>query len=106
MARFDDAVVLVTLIQDFDAIGNPINTQKLDEVLCKVESVTRNEFYQAVAVSNDLKPELTIVVHSYEYDNQQQVIYNGRKYNVWRTFKRSLEETELICIGVAANGTN
>lgn len=52
---------------------------------CRVESVTRNEYYRAM--SNGIEPQLVFVLSEYaDYNGQKIVIYNNKRYRVIRTY--------------------
>lgn len=87
-----------------DDLGNqiPVNTRK--SILCKVDSVGRNEFYSAGA--SDLKPEIVFTIHKYEYENERKIVFEGQQYSVIRPYATGFEELELICERVGADVTN
>ncbi|WP_374717115.1 phage head closure protein [Geobacillus thermodenitrificans] len=99
---YDNELTLIK--QEFieDEIGNqtPIETRKT--VLCNVKSVGRNEFYSAATAG--LRPSIVFVMHGYEYNGEQQVEFEGVRYNVIRTYSTDFEEIELTCERVAADG--
>lgn len=71
------------------------------DIFCNVKSVSKNEFYNAATAG--LKPSLVFIVHSYEYDNEEKVEFEGVKYNVIRTYVVNSEEIELTCEKVISN---
>lgn len=85
-----------------DSIGNPVTEKVETAVLCGLRSVGRNEFYGAAAAG--LRPEITFVVHGYEYNGEQSVRWEGRTYKVLRTYAVGMEETELTCERVVNSG--
>lgn len=95
----------LTLIQETyteDEIGNQVATEDKTTIFCDIKSVGRAEFYNAVATG--LKPEIIFIIHNYEYSGENQVEYDGKKYNVIRTYENSTEELELTCEKVLNNG--
>ncbi len=84
-----------------DELGNQIPNETRKSVLCKVESVGRNEFYSAA--SSDLRPEIVFTIHKYEYENERKIEFEGNKYSVLRTYTTSFEEVELTCERVGAD---
>lgn len=77
-------------------IRDPENDVKT-EVFCRLKSITRSEFYQAAVAG--LRPEFVFVVHAFEYNGEQRVIFDGQEYQVLRTYQdeKNPEEVELIC---------
>ena len=92
---FDHEVTLVKEVYGFDKYRNSIATEEETTILCRKESVTRTEFYEAGR--NDSNPSIVIVIHPYEYENQPEVIFEGTRYRVIRTYQMDFEEMELVC---------
>lgn len=84
-----------------DDLGNQIPAEVRRSVLCKLESIGRNEFYSAAAAN--LRPEVTFVIHQYEYEGESKVEFNGQQYSVIRTYATGIEEIELTCERVGAD---
>jgi SPP1 family predicted phage head-tail adaptor len=88
----------LTLISEkltYDDYGVPRKIELCTDVLCKVKSVGRNEFYGAATTG--LRPEIIFVIHGYEYNGEKKVEFEGNKYNVIRTYSTDFEEIELTC---------
>lgn len=89
----------VTLIQPGEVITDEIGNQRAAEtkqtILCKRQSVKRSEFYDAKQF--DLKPEIILTVHAYEYSGEPLVEFKGKRYSVIKTFEVGTEEVELTC---------
>jgi|SRR5690625_968201 len=103
---FDHELFLISLEDDENAIGDPIQVPVKRPVLCGRKSITRNEHYQAAA--HGLRPEIVFVVNRHEYDGETEVEFEGRLYRVARTYmpdrSRDLadfENIELVCTGLA-----
>lgn len=79
----------------YDEYGIPKKEEKRTTVLCKVQSVGRNEFYGAA--TSGLKPEVVFIIHGYEYNGEKEVEFEGEKYRVIRTYSTDFEEIELTC---------
>jgi SPP1 family predicted phage head-tail adaptor len=95
---------LVLIAQGFvsDEIGNQIAQETRKTVLCNVKSVGRNEFYSAATAG--LRPSIVFVIHSYEYNGEQKVEFEGTRYSVIRTYATGFEEMELTCEKVTGDG--
>ena len=77
-----------------DEYLNEIQSFEWTEVFCKRASIGQQEFYSSAVVS--LKPEFKLILADYyDYDNQKIVRYNGKLYDVIRTFiaKNTIELT-------------
>lgn len=68
-----------------DDIGNNIKEEIKTDVLCRVQGISSNEFYNSATIK--LKPEIKFIMHNFEYLGQKEVIYNNQKYVVVRTYK-------------------
>ena len=81
-------------------------TDKETGVFCEKKSVVRSEYYAAYAVG--LRPRLTLSIYQPDYElsfvanddgtieEPSQVIYNDRKYNIYRTYEvQENDEVEL-----------
>lgn len=112
---YNEEVTLISYETTRDKLKNRVKTPIATKVLCRIMSVGDREFYQAAV--NDLKPELKIVVHDFEYSDEKELIYNGTRYKVIRTFKSEIkqfkgeslknlefDEIELTCERVIGNG--
>lgn len=63
------------------------------DVFCRLQSIGQSEFYEASA--RDFYPEMKFVLADYlDYDNEQLIDYNGRRFRVLRTY-RAGQELEL-----------
>lgn len=99
---FDNELTLLGIEYEKDEWGNqkPIPIKKT--VLCNLESASRSEFYNA-SVSG-YKPELVFIIHTYEYDNEEKVEFEGKEYTIIRTYRKNFEELELVCGQVIGDG--
>ena len=93
---WDDEVILIgTDGFETDSLGQKIPKEKRTTVFCSKLPISRQEFY--MAGQNDIEVSEILVVHSYEYNNENYVEFNGRKLKVLKTYLKSLEELELTC---------
>ncbi len=56
------------------------------EVFARVESASRAEFF--AAGQKDFKPEFCFVVFPEEYEGEDECVYDGEAYSIYRTFRR------------------
>jgi len=99
---YDHELTLITQIMIEDEIGNQIPVETKKDILCGLKSIGRAEFYNAATTG--LKPEITFIVHAYEYSGQKKVEFEGVPYNVIRTYEPSFEELELTCERIISTG--
>lgn len=99
-----------------DEIGNEIPTPVKRKVLCRVADIGSSEFYNAQVTG--LKPSAKFIIHEFEYAGEKEVMFEGKKYSVLRTYrvKHSIdakknrnvldpEEVELTCERVIGHGS-
>ncbi len=91
---YDYELTMIAVAITQDDIGNEIVTETETVIYCGLKSVGRNEFYNAAVA--DLKPELVFVIHPYEYSGEKKVKFEGNRYSVIRTYRKDIEEMELI----------
>ena len=99
---YDSELTLIAVSYAEDDIGNQIEHKTESVALCCVGAVGRSEFY--AAATGNLKPELMLTIHNYEYSGQPLVWLNGVEYTVIRTYATGFEELELTVQRVIANG--
>ncbi len=91
----DDVCSLISVTSINDDLGQPIETETERQIFCSKLRVSRAEFTAAGQL--DHKPQMTIVVDSDEYDHEEVLTYNGKKYSIYRTYMRVDGFTELFC---------
>lgn len=106
---FDHELILIKTEEGENDLGDPITIRAEKPVLCDVLSVGRSEHYQAAA--HGLKPELVFVVSKWDYQGEKEVVFDGERYNVLRTYRPKtakglgdFETVELVCEGVVNRG--
>lgn len=81
----------ICLLIHYDDEENEIERQ----VFCSETSVSRQEFAAAGRVG--IKSAKVILVDSDEYDDQEILKFNNRRYYIYRNFRRTDGFTELNC---------
>lgn len=108
---YDEELTLIKKTVTYDELGIPLISEAKTTILCNEKSVARTEFYTAAAIG--LKPEIVFVIHEDEYQEQQIVEYDGKRYDVLRTYvgdktgrgyQLAADEMELVCGQVVASG--
>jgi SPP1 family predicted phage head-tail adaptor len=96
MSRKKDVIKLIDLTPKEDEIGNILlEDLTVREILAEKKSIKQSEFYQASIAG--LKPEMTFVVWSVEYNQETLLEYKGVRYDIIRTFDSDEKNTELVC---------
>ncbi|MDY4128695.1 phage head closure protein [Peptostreptococcus porci] len=82
---FDQVIELVGDVEYImDDEFNELAIEDKVEVFCNVKSVNRIDFYNAGNVG--LKPSLIITMHNFEYNGEKQIIFDGNKFEVLKTY--------------------
>jgi SPP1 family predicted phage head-tail adaptor len=96
--RRDSVIYLIHVTYGENSIGDSIENIEKRQTFAKKKSIRQSEFYQAA--STGLKPELTFEIWLREYNGESKLEYNGKQYNIIRTFEKNNEDLELICEGL------
>ena len=99
---FREVINLISITEGTNELGDPIKIPvESPDIFADKQSIRQSEYYQAVAVG--LKPEITLVIRTIDYNQAPMLKFNGKKYNIIRTFEKDSEFIELICSGVVNN---
>lgn len=79
----------------YDSIGNEKATVTETVVpILRIENVYASEFYRAS--QSNFKPELRIVISSYNYSGENEFEYNSINYSIIRTENANQDELVII----------
>ena len=92
---YNHELTLIKQVVAEDELGNQTTIEEEKTLLCKLQSIGRNEFYSASTAG--LKPEKIFVIHGYEYNYESLIEFEGKRYSVIRTYANDFEEMELVC---------
>lgn len=92
---FSDRITLRAVVHTVDTNGYPVESVTDTIVWADVRSTTRAEFYAANA--NGIEISQMFAVHEEDWDNQTQVIFSTKTYDVVRAYQRGLGIVELSC---------
>lgn len=90
-----EVIELIEPITAPDGVGGYTETEIVRTVFADKKSIRSSEFYQAHAVG--LKPELNLIIRQMEYNGESRVRWNGKVYDVLRTYSKNDELIELTC---------
>lgn len=79
-----EVIILIGGTKTQDANGVWQTTPTETEVFCQVDSVTRQEFFEAGR--NGLNPEYVFRMFAGDYNGERTVIYDGKAYGIYRTY--------------------
>lgn len=72
-----------TWVQDDRGVRR--ETSRSRDILCRIDSVTRSEFFEGGR--NGLNPELQFTVFSGDYEGETVCQYDGKQYGIYRTYR-------------------
>lgn len=92
MKRYDVITLVGETPQAHGIFDNPVEPKR--EVMVEVRSVGMKEMYSALSV--DMRPSYVFIINAAEeYDNEEIVIYQNRRYSVIRTYWNKYDQIEL-----------
>ena len=83
------------------AVDSPVETER--DVLCRVRSVSRSDFYSAGQFGLSL--DHVFIINPVNYAGEKILEYNGERYGIERTYQARQDEMELYAghkVGVAS----
>lgn len=86
-------ITLISETNTQDANGIWKKTESETKVFCQVNSVTRDEFFEAGR--NGLNPEYRFTLFFGDYNGERTVEYNGKRYGIYRTYHARTDIVEL-----------
>lgn len=90
-----NVINLISKTYAADSIGQYKPELSAREVYCDVRSITRAEWYDAGR--QGFKPDISFVMFAPDYQGEDEVEYNSRKYSIYRTYLAQNEALELYC---------
>ena len=88
-----EEITLLSSTKTQNAYGVWEETLTSRDVFCKVESVTRQEFFDGGR--NGLNPEYRMTMFFGDYDDEKALVYKGKAYSVYRTYLGKNDTIEL-----------
>lgn len=94
---WDLEITLLTYGFETDKYGvrKPKSNPDRETIMAKEKPVTRNEFY--IAGQSNIVVSHLFVIHSFEYDNQTELEYEGQPFKIIKTYPVDFDEIELTC---------
>ena len=95
---YNEVIHLLSTRNVTNDVGDQIEERIETMRFAKIKSIGQSEFYQAQAAG--FKPEIKFVLADYlDYEYQQELIYNGFRYKILRTYRTEANEIEIVCYG-------
>lgn len=90
---FSDEIALISETYKEDSIGQqlPQETQKI--VFCEIQGISSTETFEAGR--NGLRASCRAIVFQCDYNGEEIVELNGKRYGIYRTYPRKNETIEL-----------
>ena len=88
-----EKIVLISIEYTQDDLGEWTEKRTETDIFSLVESVSMSEFYQAGM--QGFKPDYKFTVWMTEYTDQELLEYNGKAYDIYRTYRRGDGRIEL-----------
>lgn len=89
----DNVIKLISTTFAKDEYGVDRKTETERQVFCKVRSVTRAEFFDGGR--NGLNPEYQMTMFAADYEGEETVEYEGKRYAVYRVYRTDDDYLEL-----------
>lgn len=90
----NEQITLISVKREYIK-GHEETTEKTWTVYADVKSPTRTEFYQSYKAG--LKASVVFRVYTDELSDAEEVLYNGKKYRIIRTYMADVNYTEITC---------
>lgn len=90
-----DVITLEAVQHGTDEDGYSAETVTATEAFADVQSAKRSEFYKAKQIGIDIA--ITVKLRAADYDGQERLVWNGKRYKVERAYTEAREMYELNC---------
>lgn len=90
----NEQITLISVTREYIK-GQEEKTENKWTVNADVKSPTRAEFYQSYKAG--LKASVVFKVYTDELGNAEEVLYNGKRYRIIRTYMTDVNYTEITC---------
>lgn len=89
----DTVIKLISQTLTTDELGYPIASETFYEIFAKRRSITQTEFFSAG--KNGITPDFSFEVNDAEYHGQRLLEYEGKRYEIYRTYQPNNDTVEL-----------
>lgn len=92
---FDDEIILLKQKININKYNQERIIYEESKILASKESVSMKEFYNAK--NDNMQVDITFIIHSFEYEGQEFILFKDKKYKIIRSYMRKDNHLELIC---------
>lgn len=92
--QYTEILYLIKQEEYQDEIGNVVHNEQQNKIYAKKNVVGSKEFYNAVAVG--ITPTAELQIKSLNYSNEEEAIYNGKRYSVIRTIPKGKNDLVIV----------
>lgn len=103
LSRWTKVINLVETIEVTNDYGDVVIDRTSRQVFANKKSIRQSEFYQAA--TTDYQPELMFEIRYIDFNDEPELEYEDKLYNIIRTYSKNGEIVELICQKVKRNGS-
>ena len=75
---------LITFDITYDALRQPVKTERKSEIMVSVSSITRAEW--DAAGRHGHKPQIVLATPRFNYSDETVIDFEGKRYDVYRTY--------------------
>ncbi len=76
-----------------DGLGQPVSKESKREVYCNLSSISCDEWYKAGQAG--MNPQYRVTMFAHDYDGENTVELDGKRYAVYRTYMNRKDTIEL-----------
>lgn len=95
--EYTEIIYLVSKTDSSDSIGNIISEESLIKCYAKEKVVGSKEYYNAV--SNGITPTAELQIKRLNYNGEEEIIWNNKRYSIIRTLPKDRIDMILV-IGI------
>lgn len=88
-----DVIYLIRTVRTQDEYGVWREAEVSRQVFAQVDSVSRSEFFDAGRAG--LNPEYRFTMFYADYEGEESLEYNGKRYGIYRVYQRRDDNVEL-----------
>ena len=92
--EYTEIIYLVSKTDSFDDIGNNIPEESLTKCYAKEQKVGSKEYYNAVSIG--ITPTAELRIKKLNYDDEEELIWNNKRYSIIRTLP--IETMDMVLI--------
>lgn len=93
--ELDDICFLVSREITKNEYLQEVTKDVLKQVFCKRGNISRSEFFNGGRQGK--KPEFMLTIAKMDYDKEDEIEYQGKRYAVYRTYEIDLDYIEVYC---------